>query len=60
VVDTLPALAINAAEVIAAIEAQARRTVTPEQVRREVAQLDSREWAPYIESLRDAEWADKD
>jgi glycine cleavage system aminomethyltransferase T len=62
---TLPALAINAAEVIAAIEAQARRTITPEQVRNEVARLsldgpNSRAWVAYVDALQTIPWASKD
>jgi hypothetical protein len=63
--DTLPAAAINASEVIAAIEARPLPTVTPDQIRREVARLsldgpNSREWESYIDTLQGIPWASKD
>ena len=65
--DTLPALAISADEVIAAIESQGRsRTVTPAQVRRVVGQFhdlgmaEGPAWDAWIESLKTAQWAPRD
>jgi hypothetical protein len=64
--DTLPAAAINAAEVIAAIEARPSPTVTPAQVRRVVGQFhdlgmaEGPAWDAWIESLKTAQWAPQD
>lgn len=47
------------------IEMACRRTITPEQIRREVARLsldgpNSRAWVAYVDALQGIPWADKD
>ena len=63
--DTLPAQAINAAEVIDAIEGRTLPTVTQAQIRREVSKLvldgpNSRAWETYVDALQPIPWAPQD